>query len=166
MGARVIAAASTEEKLALCREKGAIATINYETEDLKTRIKELTNGKGVDVVYDPVGGKFSEAALRGMAWKGRYLVVGFANGEIPKLPMNLPLLKGCAVVGVFWGQFAKLEPKASFQNTRQLLAWIQEGAIAQLVGKRYALAEAPQALQDLMDRKMLGKGVVLLVASI
>ena len=166
MGARVIAAASTEEKLALCRKKGAIATINYETEDLKTRIKELTNGKGVDVVYDPVGGKFSDAALRGMAWKGRYLVVGFANGEIPQLPMNLPLLKGCSVVGVFWGQFAKLEPKASFQNTRQLLAWIEEGTIAQHVGKRYALADAPQALQDLMDRRMLGKGVVLLVASI
>ena len=162
MGARVIAAASTEEKLALCREKGAVETINYETEDLKTRIKELTGGRGVDVVYDPVGGKFSEAALRGMAWKGRYLVVGFANGEIPQLPMNLPLLKGCSVAGVFWGQFAKLEPKASLQNTRQLLAWIQEGKIRQHVGKRYALAEAPQALQDLMDRKMLGKGVVLI----
>ena len=161
MGARVIAAASTEEKLALCREKGAVETINYETEDLKTRIKELTGGNGVDVVYDPVGGKFSEGALRGMAWKGRYLVVGFANGEIPKLPMNLPLLKGCAVVGVFWGQFAKLEPKASLQNTRQLLAWIQEGAIAQHVGKKYTLDEAPQALQDMLDRKMLGKGVVV-----
>lgn len=161
MGARVIAAASTKEKLALCREKGAVETINYETEDLKTRIKELTGGRGVDVVYDPVGGKFSDAALRGMAWKGRYLVVGFANGEIPQLPMNLALLKGCSVVGVFWGQFAKLEPKSNLQNTRQLLAWIQEGKIRQHVGKRYALAEAPQALQDLMDRKMLGKGVIL-----
>jgi NADPH2:quinone reductase len=161
MGARVIAAASTEEKLALCREKGAVETINYETEDLKTRIKELTGGQGVDVVYDPVGGKFSEGALRGMAWKGRYLVVGFANGEIPQLPMNLPLLKGCAVVGVFWGQFAKLEPKVNLQNTRQLLAWIQEGKIRQHVGKKYSLDQAPQALQDLMDRKMLGKGVVI-----
>ena len=161
MGARVIAAASTEEKLALCREKGAVETINYETEDLKTRIKELTGGQGVDVVFDPVGGKFSEGALRGMAWKGRYLVVGFANGEIPQLPMNLPLLKGCAVVGVFWGQFAKLEPKVNLQNTRQLLAWIQEGKIRQHVGKKYSLDQAPQALQDLMDRKMLGKGVVI-----
>jgi NADPH2:quinone reductase len=161
MGARVIAAASTEEKLALCREKGAVETINYETEDLKTRIKELTGGQGVDVVFDPVGGKFSEGALRGMAWKGRYLVVGFANGEIPQLPMNLPLLKGCAVVGVFWGQFAKLEPKVNLQNTRQLLAWIQEGKIRQHVGKKYSLDQAPQALQDLMDRKMLGKGVVV-----
>jgi NADPH2:quinone reductase len=161
MGARVIAAASTEEKLALCREKGAVETINYETEDLKTRIKELTGGQGVDAVFDPVGGKFSEGALRGMAWKGRYLVVGFANGEIPQLPMNLPLLKGCAVVGVFWGQFAKLEPKVNLQNTRQLLAWIQEGKIRQHVGKKYSLDQAPQALQDLMDRKMLGKGVVV-----
>jgi NADPH2:quinone reductase len=161
MGARVIAAASTEEKLALCREKGAVETINYETEDLKTRIKELTGGQGVDAVFDPVGGKFSEGALRGMAWKGRYLVVGFANGEIPQLPMNLPLLKGCAVVGVFWGQFAKLEPKVNLQNTRQLLAWIQEGKIRQHVGKKYSLDEAPKALQDLMDRKMLGKGVVV-----
>jgi len=166
MGARVIAAASSEEKLALCRKKGAVETINYESEELKTRIKELTDGKGVDLVYDPVGGKFAEAALRGMAWKGRYLVVGFANGEIPQLPMNLPLLKGCSVVGVFWGQFSKLEPMASYSNTRQLLAWIQEGKIAQHIGSRYSLAEAPRALQDVLDRKMLGKGVVLLVASI
>ena len=115
----------------------------------------------MDVVYDPVGGKFSDAALRGMAWKGRYLVVGFANGDIPQLPMNLPLLKGCSVVGVFWGQFAKLEPKASFQNTRQLLAWIEEGRIRQHVSKKYSLEEAPLALQALLDRKMLGKGVVV-----
>jgi NADPH2:quinone reductase len=161
MGARVIAAASSKEKLALCKKKGAIETINYESEDLKSRIKELTDGKGVDVVYDPVGGKLAEAALRGMAWKGRYLVVGFANGDIPQLPMNLPLLKGCSVVGVFWGQFSKLEPKASYSNTRQLLAWIQEGKIIQHVGARYSLEEAPRALQDLMDRKMMGKGVVI-----
>ncbi|MDA0314730.1 MAG: NADPH:quinone oxidoreductase family protein [Bacteroidetes bacterium] len=162
MGARVIAAASTEEKLALCRQKGAALCINYETEDLKARLKDLTQGKGIDVVYDPVGGKFTESALRNMAWKGRYLVVGFTNGEIPKLPMNLPLLKGCAVLGVFWGHFAKLEPTASLQNTHQLLSWIQAGEIAQHVGKKYMLAEAPQALQDLLDRKMLGKGVVVI----
>jgi NADPH2:quinone reductase len=165
MGARVIAAASSEEKLALCRAKGADLTINYETEDLKSRIKVLTDGKGVDVVYDPVGGRFTDAAVRGMAWKGRYLIVGFANGEIPQVSLNLPLLKGCALVGVFWGQFSQLEPKASFQNTRQLLAWIQEGRIAQHVSKKYSLEEAPLALQALLDRKMLGKGVVLLVAS-
>jgi NADPH2:quinone reductase len=127
MGAKVIAAASSDEKLALCREKGASETINYSTEDLKTRIKELTGGKGVDVIYDPVGGDYTEAALRGIAWKGRYLIVGFANGEIPKIPMNLPLLKGCAIMGVFWGQFSKLESSKSFQNIGQLVQWIKEG---------------------------------------
>lgn len=162
MGAKVIAAASSEEKLALCREKGAELTINYETEDLKTRIKELTLGKGVDVVYDPVGGKFTESALRGMAWKGRYLVVGFANGEIPQIPMNLPLLKGCAILGVFWGQFSKLESKTSFQNIRQLITWIQEGKIKQHIGRPYSLEEAPEALRAILDRKMLGKGVVVI----
>lgn len=162
MGAKVIAAASSEEKLALCREKGAELTINYETEDLKTRIKELTFGKGVDVVYDPVGGKFTESALRGMAWKGRYLVVGFANGEIPKIPMNLPLLKGCAILGVFWGEFSKLESKTSFQNIRQFVTWIQEGKIKQHIGRTYSLEEAPEALRAILDRKMLGKGVVVI----
>ncbi|WP_111668933.1 NADPH:quinone oxidoreductase family protein [Algoriphagus litoralis] len=161
MGAKVIAAASSEEKLALCRVKGADLTINYETEDLKTRIKELTDGKGVDVVYDPVGGKFTEPALRGMAWKGRYLIVGFANGEIPLIPMNLPLLKGCSIIGVFWGQFSKVEAKASFQNIRQLVAWIQEGKIKQHIERTYSLEEAPEALQAILDRKMLGKGVVV-----
>lgn len=162
MGAKVIAAASSEEKLALCREKGADLTINYENEDLKTRIKELTQGKGVDVVYDPVGGKFTEPALRGMAWKGRYLIVGFANGEIPQIPMNLPLLKGCSILGVFWGQFSKVEAKASFQNIRQLVAWIQEGKIKQHIGKKYSLEQSPEALQAILNRKMLGKGVVLI----
>lgn len=162
MGAKVIAAASSEEKLALCREKGADLTINYETEDLKTRIKELTNGKGVDVVYDPVGGKYTEPSLRSMAWKGRYLIVGFANGEIPQIPMNLPLLKGCSILGVFWGHFSKVEAKASFQNTRQLMAWILEGKIKQHIGRTYTLEEAPQALQAILDRRMLGKGVVVI----
>jgi NADPH2:quinone reductase len=162
MGAKVIAAASSEEKLALCREKGADFTINYETEDLKNRIKDLTESKGVDVVYDPVGGKFTEPALRGMAWKGRYLIVGFANGEIPHLPMNLPLLKGCSIVGVFWGQFSKLEPETSLQNIRQLMSWIREGKIRQHIGKKYRLEEAPESLQAILDRKMLGKAVVII----
>jgi NADPH2:quinone reductase len=162
MGAKVIAAASSDEKLALCREKGASETINYSTEDLKTRIKELTAGKGVDVIYDPIGGDYTEAALRGIAWKGRYLIVGFANGEIPKIPMNLPLLKGCAIMGVFWGQFSKLESKQSFQNIGQLVQWIKEGKIQQHISKQYSLAEAPDALQALLDRKMLGKGVVVI----
>lgn len=162
MGAKVIAAASTDEKLELCREKGASETINYSNEDLKTRIKELTGGKGVDVIYDPVGGDFTEAALRGIAWKGRYLIVGFANGEIPKIPMNLPLLKGCAILGVFWGQFSKLESKQSFQNIAQLVQWINEGKIQQHISKRYSLQDSPEALQALLDRKMLGKGVVVI----
>lgn len=162
MGAKVIAAASTDEKLKLCLEKGASETINYTSEDLKIRIKELTGGKGVDVIYDPVGGDFTEAALRGIAWKGRYLIVGFANGEIPKIPMNLPLLKGCAILGVFWGQFSKLESKQSFQNIAQLVQWIKAGKIQQHISRRYSLEESPEALQSLLDREMLGKGVVLI----
>lgn len=162
MGARVIAAASTDEKLALCIEKGASEGINYSKEDLKSRIKELTGGKGVDVIYDPVGGKYTEAALRGIAWKGRYLIVGFANGEIPKIPMNLPLLKGCSIMGVFWGQFSKLEPKQSFGNIAQLVQWINGGKIQQHISTRYTLEESPAALQALLDRKMLGKGVVVI----
>jgi NADPH:quinone reductase len=161
MGAKVIAAASSEEKLTLCKEKGADFTINYEKENLKNRIKDLSEGKGVEVVYDPVGGKFTEPALRGMAWRGRYLIVGFANGEIPQIPMNLPLLKGCSIMGVFWGQFSKLETKASFQNIIQLVTWIQERKIKQHIGRRYSLLEAPEALQAILDRKMLGKGVVI-----
>ncbi|NVJ86512.1 MAG: NADPH:quinone oxidoreductase family protein [Algoriphagus sp.] len=161
LGAKVIAAASSEEKLSLCKEKGAELTINYEKEDLKVRIKELTSGKGVDVVYDPVGGKFTEPALRGMTWKGRYLIVGFANGEIPKIPMNLPLLKGCSIVGVFWGQFSKLEPEKSFQNIAQLMQWVQDGKIQQHIGERFSLENSPKALRDILDRKMLGKGVVI-----
>ncbi|SDC70654.1 NADPH2:quinone reductase [Algoriphagus faecimaris] len=161
MGAKIIAAASSVEKLELCREKGADFTINYEKEDLKSRIKELTNGKGADVIYDPVGGPYTEPALRGIAWKGRYLVVGFANGEIPKIPLNLPLLKGASIVGVFWGQFSKLEAEKSTENILQLMQWIREGKIKQHIGKRYRLHEAPEALQTMMDRKMLGKGVVL-----
>ncbi|HAH36775.1 MAG TPA: NADPH:quinone oxidoreductase [Algoriphagus sp.] len=162
LGANVIAAASSQEKLDLCKKKGASETINYEKEELKNRIKELTGGKGVDVVYDPVGGNFAEAALRGMAWKGRYLIVGFANGEIPQIPMNLPLLKGCSIMGVFWGQFSKLESEKSFQNIGQLMQWIQEGKIQQHIGRKYSLEEAPEALQAILDRKMLGKGVVVI----
>ena len=111
LGARVIACASTDDKLAVCREHGADATINYATEDLRERIKALTGGNGADVVYDPVGGPYTEPALRSIAWRGRLLVVGFAAGEIPKIPLNLTLLKGCSIVGVFWGDFARREPE-------------------------------------------------------
>ena len=120
LGAHVIAAASTDEKLELCRAKGAAETINYSTEDLKARVKELTGGRGVDVCYDPVGGDLSEPALRSMAWDGRFLVVGFAAGDIPKVPLNLPLLKGCSVVGVFWGAFTGKEPDRNAANIAEL----------------------------------------------
>ena len=120
MGARVIACASSAEKLALCNEYGADEGINYSEEDLKTRIKELTEGKGADVIYDPVGDKFSEPALRAMAWEGRFLVVGFAAGDILKIPLNLALLKGCQIVGVFWGSWAMQFPNENMLNTMEL----------------------------------------------
>jgi len=161
MRAKVIAAASTAEKLAICQEKGAEHLINYETEDLKEKIKEITAGKGVDVVLDVVGDKYADPALRSMAWKGRYLVVGFAAGEIPKLPFNLALLKGCAVMGVFWGRFSSEEPKQSQQNLMELVGMIQAGKIKQHIYKTYSLEEAPQALKDMMERKVVGKAVVV-----
>lgn len=162
MGARVIAAASSEEKLNLCKDRGADETINYEQEDLKQRIKELTNGNGVDVVFDPVGGKFTEPALRGIAWKGRFLVVGFSNGEIPKIPMNLPLLKGCEIVGVFWGRFSKLHPENNLENLQQLQSWLLKGKIKGPRIQEYSLDQAPSALEALLDRKKLRKGVVII----
>lgn len=160
MGATVIAAASSRSKLDICREKGADQLIDYSTEDLRSRIKEITNDKGVDVVYDPVGGPLAEAALRSMAWKGRYLVVGFASGNIPQFPANLPLLKGCSITGVFWGSFAEREPKQNLQNFGQLLTWIQSGKIKQHIYKIYPLENAAHALRDLMDRKVVGKAIV------
>lgn len=129
MGAHVIAAASSDEKLELCKHYGANQTINYSKEDLKSTIKTLTKNRGVDVIYDPVGGSYSEAAFRGVAWNGRYLVVGFASGEIPKLPLNLPLLKGASVVGVFWGGFAMGQPKENMQNTMTLMQWYAKGKV-------------------------------------
>ncbi len=160
MGAKVIAAASTKEKLALCKEFGADEVINYTEENLKERVKELTNGKGVDVIYDPVGGSFSEQALRAIAWKGRHLVIGFANGEIPKIPLNLALLKGASIVGVFWGAFAQKEPRKSLENIQQLLIWFAKGNIKPHIDATYSLEEAPQALEDMMNRKVKGKIVI------
>lgn len=162
MGAKVIAAASSDEKLAVCRELGASETINYTKDDLKERLKALTNGKGVDVIYDPVGDKYTEPALRSIAWKGRYLVVGFAAGEIPKIPLNLALLKGCQIVGVFWGQFAALEPMNSMQNFKELLGMIAEGKLKQHIYRTYTLAEAPQALNDMIERKVVGKAIIII----
>ncbi|MDP1842642.1 MAG: zinc-binding dehydrogenase [Sediminibacterium sp.] len=160
MGATVIAAASSEEKLALCKKKGADHCINYSTEDLRTSIKAIVGDKGVDVVFDPIGGQLAEAALRSMAWKGRYLIVGFASGEIPQLPFNLALLKGCSVNGVFWGSFAEKEPVNSLTNFGTLLNWMNQGKISQPIHKIYSLEEAPTAIRDLMNRDVLGKAIV------
>ena len=160
MGARVIAAASTSEKLALCKERGADEVINYTEEDLKSRIKALTDGKGADVIYDPVGGDYSEAALRATKWNGRYLVIGFAAGEIPRIPLNLALLKGCSIVGVFWGRFTKEEPQNHMQNTMELMQMYGEGKIKPHIHKIYPLAETPKALEDMMNRKVRGKVVI------
>jgi NADPH2:quinone reductase len=160
MGAKVIAAASSDEKLDLCKSYGADAVINYSKEDLRERLKEITGG-GVDVIYDPVGDKYAEPALRAMNWKGRYLVVGFAAGQIPTIPLNLALLKGCAIVGVFWGAFAEREPKANFQNITELFQWYQTGELKPHIQKTYSLEEAPQALYDMLERRAMGKLVVV-----
>ena len=160
LGARVIAAASTDEKLAICKEHGADATINYTTEDLREAIKAATDGKGPDVIYDPVGGIYAEPAFRSIGWRGRYLVIGFANGEIPKLPLNLPLLKGASLVGVFWGEFAKREPKANLSAMQQLMGWMAEGKIRPHISGRYALADTAKALNDMAARKVTGKVVI------
>ncbi|HEY4066196.1 MAG TPA: NADPH:quinone oxidoreductase family protein [Burkholderiaceae bacterium] len=161
MGARVIAAASSAEKLAVCREHGADELIDYTTQDLRTRIKELTGGRGVDVVYDPVGGDFSEPALRGMAWNGRFLVVGFAAGKIPSVPLNLALLKGCAIVGVFWGAFTRNEPARNEANLQELLALFKAGALKPHISARYPLERAADALHDLTSRTVRGKVVLV-----
>jgi NADPH2:quinone reductase len=161
MGARVIAAASTAEKLEICRTSGADEAIDYSTEDLRERVKALTGGRGVDVVYDPVGGGYSEPALRSMAWRGRFLVVGFANGEIPKIPLNLVLLKGCAIVGVFWGGFTKNEPKLNAANVRELIGWIAAGKLKPHVSESFPLARGVEALRAMQDRKVKGKVVIL-----
>ncbi|AZI42249.1 NADPH:quinone oxidoreductase family protein [Deinococcus psychrotolerans] len=160
LGARVIAAASTDEKLELCRQNGADDTINYSTQDLRSALKELTGGKGPDVIYDPVGGKLAEPAFRSIAWGGKYLVVGFAEGEIPALPLNLALLKGASIVGVFWGEFAKRDPKKNLANLHQLLTWMGEGKVKPYISARYALADVPQALKDMAGRKVTGKAVI------
>jgi NADPH2:quinone reductase len=160
MGATVIAGASSDDKLELCRQHGAALTINYAAEDLKTRIRELTGGAGADVVYDPVGGPYSEPALRSVAWNGRFLVIGFATGDIPKIPLNLPLLKGCSVVGVFWASFVGREPEANRRNIEDLVAWWKEGRLQPYVSATYPLERAPEALRELADRKAMGKVVV------
>jgi NADPH2:quinone reductase len=161
MGAKVIAATSTEEKADICRQYGAEETILYGQENLKDRIKDLTGGKGADVVYDPVGGPYTEPALRATAWGGRFLIVGFAAGEIPSIPMNLPLLKGCDIRGVFWGSFASRTPADNMSNMMTLVQWHEAGKIKPLISKEYSLEEAPHALRDMMERKVVGKVVIV-----
>ena len=160
LGARVIACASSAEKLAVCREHGADETIDYASEDLRERIKGLTDGKGVDVIYDAVGGPYTEPAFRSIAWRGRLLVVGFAAGEIPKLPLNLALLKGASIVGVFWGDFARREPKRFAESVQQLGRWYAEGKLRPHVSQTFPLAQAVDALKLMAARQVKGKVVL------
>lgn len=159
-GARVIAAASTPEKCALCESIGADATINYSTENLRDAIKNLTGGKGPDVIYDPVGGDFAEPAFRSIAWRGRYLVVGFASGPIPALPFNLALLKGASIVGVFWGDFAKREPKANAQMMATLASWYAQGKVKPVIDRTMPMAELKAAYAHMGSRSVMGKLVL------
>jgi NADPH2:quinone reductase len=160
MGATVIAAASTAEKLELTRRLGADHTINYATEDLRERLKTITGGNGVDVVYDPVGGALAEPALRSMAWQGRYLVIGFAGGEIPKIPLNLPLLKGCSIVGVYWGSFAQRERDLQRQNVTELWRLFEAGHLSPSVGETHTLEDFAAAFEALSSRRAQGKVVL------
>jgi NADPH2:quinone reductase len=160
MGGRVIASASSGEKLALARAHGAEFGVNYAEEELKRRLKELTGGKGVDIIYDCVGGPHAEPALRATAWEGRYLVLGFAAGEIPRLPLNLVLLKGCSIIGVFWTAFADRYPDRHRANTLELLDWAKQGLIAPHIHGTFTLVETAKALGLIEGRKATGKVIV------
>ncbi len=160
MGARVIAAASSAEKLAVCKEHGADELIEYSREDVKERTKALTGGAGADVVYDPVGGDYAEAALRATAWDGRFLVIGFVAG-IPKIPLNLVLLKSCQIVGVFWGAFVARDPEAHLANVRELMDLWKSGKLSPRVDATYSFEQAAQALRDLEERRVRGKVVLV-----
>lgn len=161
MGATVIAAASSPEKLAAARSLGADHLIDYSREDLRARLKEIVGAKGVDVVYDPVGGSYTEPALRSVGWEGRYIIIGFAAGEIPRIPMNLPLLKGSSIVGVFWGDFLRRDPKRSAAELAQLIAWLEEGRIHPVIHARYPLSDGALALESVAERKAVGKVIVV-----
>ncbi|TMD25813.1 MAG: NADPH:quinone oxidoreductase family protein [Chloroflexi bacterium] len=161
MGARVIAAASSDEKLEVCKQHGADDVINYTNEDLRERVKTLTGGNGVDVIVDPLGGNYSEPALRSIAWNGRFLVIGFAAGDIPRIPLNLTLLKGCSIVGVFWGSFTEHEPRHNQENLQELLTWLTEGKLKPHISATYPLGHAADALNDVLNRKVKGKVVLL-----
>jgi NADPH2:quinone reductase len=160
MGARVIACASSPEKIAFARKHGADDGIDYAKDDLKEALRRVTDGRGADVIYDPVGGAYAEAALRSIAWLGRYLVVGFAAGDIPKLPLNLVLLKGCDVLGVFWGSWIQRDPAGHHANTEQLLAWCAEGKLSSHVHAVYPLEQAADALKAIAARQVMGKVIL------
>jgi NADPH2:quinone reductase len=161
MGAKVIAAASTVEKCDLCKSLGADATINYSTENLRDALKTLTEGKGPDVIYDPVGGEFAEPAFRSIAWRGRYLVVGFAGGPIPALPLNLPLLKGASLVGVFWGDFARREPQANAAMMAELAQWYGQGKIKPVIDRTMPMSDLKAAYAHMGSRGVKGKLVMV-----
>ena len=160
MGARVIACASSAEKIVFAREHGADDGIDYGKDDLKEALRGVTQGRGADVIYDPVGGAYAESALRSIAWLGRYLVVGFAAGEIPKLPLNLVLLKGCDVLGVFWGSWIERDPVGHRANTEQLLAWCAAGKLSSHVHAVYPLEQAAAALKAIAARQVMGKVIL------
>ena len=161
VGARVIAAASTDEKCALCKSIGADETINYSKQDLRESIKALTGGKGPNVIYDPVGGDYTEPAFRSIAWRGRYLVIGFASGPTPSLPLNLPLLKGASIVGVFWGGFAKAEPKANAAMMEELANWYAQGKIKPVIDSTMPMSELKSAFTHMGSRGVKGKLVMV-----
>jgi NADPH2:quinone reductase len=160
LGARVIACASSDDKLAVCRERGADATINYAAGDFRDELKQITGGAGVDVVCDPVGGPYTEPALRSTVWRGRLLVVGFAAGDIPRIPLNLVLLKGSAIVGVFWGEFVRREPDRFAASVAQLAAWYREGKIRPHISQTFPLERTAEALRLMADRQVVGKVVI------
>ncbi len=161
VGAKVIAAASTDEKCALCKSIGADETINYQTENLRERLKALTNGNGPDVIYDPVGGDFAEPAFRSIAWRGRYLVVGFASGPIPALPFNLALLKGASIVGVFWGDYSRREPKANAAMMAELAQWYAQGKVKPVIDATMPMSELKAAYAHMGSRGVKGKLVMV-----
>jgi len=160
MGLKVIACASSDEKLAFCKAHGASLTLNYAKEDLKEGLRKLTDGKGVDIIYDPVGGSYAEAALRSIAWEGRFLVIGFAAGEIPKLPLNLPLLKSCDVRGVFWGAWTARNPEKNREGLQKLVDWTAQGKLSSHVHATFPLAKAAEAMAVLSSRKAMGKVIL------
>ena len=162
MGARVIACASSDDKLDACRKRGADDVINYEKQDLRETLKQLTGGRGVDVVCDPVGGRYAEPAVRSMAFKGRYLVIGFASGQIPKIPLNLTLLKSCSIIGVSRGNLMDIEPKSASRNADVLAGWLAAGKLHPMITARYPFERTAQALDDLMNRRIAGKAIVII----